>query len=85
MQITKSKRFAKQYSKLSKKVKLQVDERLRLFAIEPSHPLLHVHSLTGEFSGLQSFNVTADVRIIFEKIGDTIIILITIGTHAQLY
>jgi len=85
MQITKSKRFAKQYSKLSKKVKSQVDERLRLFVHEPSHQLLHVHSLTGEFSSLQSFNVNADVRVLFEKIGDTVIILITMGTHSQLY
>jgi len=85
MQITKSKRFAKQYSKLSKKVKSQVDERLRLFVHEPKNQLLRVHSLVGEFTGLQSFNVNADVRVIFEKQADIIIILLAIGTHAKLY
>ena len=85
MKIAKSKRFDKQYSKLSKKVKLQVDERLRLFVYEPNSPLLRIHSLVGEFAGLKSFNVNSDVRVIYEQEADIIIILVAVGTHSQLY
>lgn len=85
MRITKSKRFDKQYAKLSQKVKRQVDERLMLFVYEPLNPLLNVHSLTGEFAGQKSFNVNADVRVIYELHKDTLVLLVAVGTHAQLY
>lgn len=85
MRITKSKRFDKQYAKLAKKVQRQFDERLLMFVTESTNPLLHVHALHGEFAGLQSFNVNADVRVIFTKQDDTVVLLVAIGTHSQLY
>lgn len=85
MYITKSKRFIKQYTKLSKKVQLQFDARLTLFVYEPHNPLLNIHSLSGEFAGLQSFNVNADVRVMYEIQKDTIVLFVAIGTHSQLY
>jgi addiction module RelE/StbE family toxin len=85
MRITKSKRFDKQYAKLSKKVKEQFSERLILFVREPKNPLLKIHSLVGEFAGLQSFNVNADVRVMYEVQNDTVVLLVAIGTHSQLY
>jgi addiction module RelE/StbE family toxin len=85
MRITKSKRFDKQYAKLSKRIQLQFAERLALFVRDISHPSLHTHSLHGEFAGLQSFNVNADVRVIFTMKDETIVLLVSIGTHAQLY
>lgn len=85
MQITKSKRFGKQYAKLSKKVQHQFDEKIILFVQEPKNALLNIHSLTGEFAGLLSFNVNADVRVMYEVQQNTIIILVAIGTHSHLY
>ena len=85
MQITRSKRFVKQYAKLSKKVQQQFDERLVLFVYEPQNTLLHIHALAGEFAGSQSFNVNADVRVIYKVQKDTIVLLVAIGTHSQLY
>ncbi len=85
MQITKSKRFDKQYAKLSKKVQRQFDKRLLFFVYEPKNPLLNIHSLTGEFVGLQSFNVNADVRVMYKVQIDTVVLLVAIGTHSQLY
>ncbi len=85
MQITKSKRFDKQYAKLSKKVQRQFDERLLLFVYEPKNPLLNIHSLMGEFTDLHSFNVNAEVRVMYKVQVDTIVLLVAIGTHSQLY
>ncbi len=85
MYIVKSKRFDKQYAKLSKRVQHQFDERLILFVRDPKNSLLRIHSLAGEFIGLQSFNVNADVRVIYEVQGNTIVLLVAIGTHSQLY
>lgn len=85
MKITRSKRFTKQYAKLSKKVQLQFAKRLLLFVNEPQNPLLNIHALSGEFFGLQSFNVNSDVRVMYEIQDTTIVLLVAIGTHAQLY
>ena len=85
MRIAKAKQFEKQYKKLPSKVQEQFAERLTLFLSDKNHSLLHVHSLKGNYSGLWSFNVTADVRVIFDVAYDDIIILIAIGSHSELY
>ena len=85
MRIAKGKQFEKQYKKLSPKIQKQSTERLRLFLDDKNHPLLHVHSLVGKYEGLCSFNVTADIRVIYDDSYHDVIILIYIGTHSELY
>lgn len=85
MRITKGKQFEKQYKKLSPKIQKNFTERLRLFLEDKNHPLLHTHSLTGKYKGLYSFNITADVRAIYDDSYDDLIILVYIGSHSELY
>ena len=85
MRITKAKAFEKQYQKLPKKIQEQFVVRLKLYIENKNHPLLNVHSLKGIYAGLWSFNVTADIRVIFDSSIDDIFILITIGSHSELY
>jgi|GEM_PF-6209071 len=73
MYIARSKKFDKQYQKLPKNPRQQFSERLQLYLEHKENSLLHVHSLVGEYRGLYSFNVNADLRAVFKiKDSDTI-------------
>ena len=85
MQIAKAKKFEKQYKKLTPKIQKQFADRLILFLDDKDHPLLNVHSLKGQYIGLWSFNVSADVRVIFDDSYDDVLILVAIGSHSELY
>lgn len=85
MLIARSKKFDKQYKRLSRKIREQFADRLKLYLEDQSHPLLHAHNLAGPYRGSQSFNVNADVRAVFMiKDGDTIYFS-AIGSHSELY
>lgn len=85
MHIARSKQFKKQYKKLPIKIQKQFGKRLKLYLEDKNHHLLKVHSLRGEFRGLWSFNVSADIRAIFDDSYEKTIILIAIGSHSELY
>lgn len=78
-------KFKKQYLKLPKKMQAQFDERLHLFVAEPAASQLRVHPLSGKFKGYWSMNVNGDLRALYIKQADTIIIFALIGTHSELY
>lgn len=63
----------------------QFDERLKLFLSNPLDPRLRVHPLKGNYSGYWSINVSGDLRALYLKRGEEIIIFALIGTHSQLY
>lgn len=85
MEVASSKNFKKSFAKLLPKTQQQFAERLSLYLDDPQYPLLHVHGLHGDWSGYQSFNVTADLRVIFTiRDNGTTLYLDTIGTHSQL-
>lgn len=85
MTIQYMPKFKKQYKKLPKKFQLQFDERVRLFALDPSDPMLRVHPLKGKFAGYWSMDVSGDIRALYIKRGEELIIFGLIGTHSQLY
>jgi len=85
IKIKYTKRFKKQFSRLSPKVREQFKSRQRLWLSDPYNTQLHLHMLTGEYTGLYSINITGDIRALYEKIEDTYIIFGFIGTHSQLY
>jgi len=77
--------FKKQYRKLPPKFQEQFDERLRLFLQDPIDPRLRIHPLRGAYNGYWSMDVSGDLRALYRKDGDEIIIFGLIGTHSQLY
>ena len=77
--------FKKQYRKLPRLFQNQFKERLRLFLADPANPLLRVHPLKGRFTGYWSMNVNGDIRALYRRSGDEIIIFALIGTHSELY
>lgn len=85
MTIQYMPKFKKQYKKLPSKLQLQFDERVRLFVIDPTHPKLRVHPLKGKFAGHWSLDVSGDIRALYLKRGEELVIFALIGTHSQLY
>jgi addiction module RelE/StbE family toxin len=78
-------KFKKQYKKLPKRVQQQFDERVQLFSVDPTLPMLKVHPLKGKFAGYWSMNVNGDIRALYILQGDTMVIFALIGSHSQLY
>jgi addiction module RelE/StbE family toxin len=85
MQLSYTKTFKKQFKKLPKQWQTEFQDRLALFLQDQSLPQLRVHPLIGNYAGYWSMSVNGDVRALYRKDGDSVIIFALIGTHSQLY
>ena len=85
MHILIHKNFVKQYRKLSAKDQERFKQRRNIFLKDPFSIQLNNHSLSGEYNGFRSFNVTGNIRVIFEQIDETVVHFHYIGTHSELY
>jgi mRNA interferase RelE/StbE len=85
MIIQYTPKFKKQYKKLSSNLRNQFDERLKLFVEDPTDPVLRTHPLKGSYSGYWSMNISGDLRALYLRKGDELVIFALIGTHSQLY
>lgn len=85
MQIVTHRQYDKAYAKLTSKQQLKAKIVVRLFVNDPSNSRLRMHQLSGNYYPQWSLSVGGDLRIHFTKLSDDTIILMTIGTHAQLY
>lgn len=85
LSIRYSRKFEKQFKKLSPKLKEQFYIRQFQYECDQRDPILRVHALNGKYQGYFSLDVTGDVRALFEKQGTTIVIFGFIGTHSQFY
>ncbi len=84
MVIRYSRKFKKQFKKLPDYAKAKFEERLQLFLMEPNHPILRNHRLSGKYRNQRSINITGDYRLIFTRTESTLD-LEFIGTHSELY
>ncbi len=82
MKIYYSSKFAKEYRKLPKKIKLVAEKREKLFRQDPFSSQLKTHKLTGKLKDYWSFSIDYQYRIIFEFVGKDMIWFHSIGTHA---
>lgn len=78
-------KFKKQFKKLPPKLQDRFQERLVLFVQEPTSLVLRIHPLTGKYAGYWSLDVSGDLRALFLRRGEEVIIFALIGTHSQLY
>ena len=85
MIIKSSKSFKKDFRKLTRKQKNQFYKRVILFVEGENHSILGIHALKGESKGKRSFNVTGDIRVIYEEIDQDTVLFLMIGTHSNLY
>ena len=85
--ISYHKSFKKNYQKRignNKKLIIKVEKFLDLFLKNRNHPLLKDHQLKGILKDYRAFSITGDIRIIYKETEDYIILL-DIGTYAQVY
>jgi addiction module RelE/StbE family toxin len=86
MQIISDKKFDKHFKKLSPKIKKEFERRMNIFIKDINNPVLNIHKLSGgDLRGLWSFNLSGDIRVVFDKINKDTIILIDVGSHSELY
>lgn len=82
--IRHSRKFKKQFKKLPEHAINKFEAKLQLFLMEPNHPSLKNHKLSGKYQQQRSINITGDYRLIFTKT-ETSLDLEAIGTYSELY
>jgi len=85
MTILYSKRFRKNYKKLTLKIRERFKERRDIFFSNPFDSLLDNHQLHGEYTGCRSINVSGDYRAIYYHERADVVRFIAIGTHHELF
>jgi len=85
MKLIFSKRFKKEYKKLSARDQKRVGVRLSIFTADLSNPQLNNHKLHGRDKAYWSINISGDLRAVFEEIDPQTYFFIKLGTHSQLY
>lgn len=85
MKIIPHKKFKKQFQKLRKNDQKQFEERIKIFLINPFHPILDNHELHGKYKGCRSIKITADLRVIYETVKKDVVLFLTIDSHSNLY
>ena len=81
MKIYYSSKFAKEYKRLPKKVKLSAEEKEIIFRKDPFDKRLKTHKLSGKLKDYYSFSIDYQYRIIFEFAEKSAIWFHSVGTH----
>lgn len=80
--IKKVEKFFKKHSDLSS----QYEKTIELLELNPYHPSLRLHKLTGKLSDLYSISINITYRLSIDFIiQDDKIIPVDIGTHDEIY
>jgi len=78
-------KFKKQHKKLPPAQKRRFTAALKLFIIQPNHPVLYHHPLTGKWKGYRSIAFGGDWRAYYVLKGKNVVFFVAVGTHSQLY
>lgn len=65
MEIILEKSFLDSAERLPEQIKKKLAYSVKLLELKVYHPLLHTKELGGNLSGLYSFRITRDYRVIF--------------------
>lgn len=76
-----SRRFVKNWSKLSPKTKKETARKIDIFLENPYSPALKTHKLSGQLKNYWSFSVAYRLRIIFRFYQEDMVEFIDIGGH----
>ena len=80
-----SKHFLLQLKKLPKPQQVKLTDLIELLKVSPFHPKLHAKHLTGTLSGLFSFRITRDWRVIFQFLSAREIRLVDVAHRKDIY
>jgi addiction module RelE/StbE family toxin len=62
-----------------------IQSKLNKFIENPHAPELKNHGLSGKLKDLRAITVHYDCRIVFSMVDDTTALLVSIGTHEEVY
>ena len=80
--LKRATKFAKRHPELL----AQYEKTLKLLELNPFHPSLRLHRLSGSLSDLHSISINISYRITLEfLIDDNKIILVNVGSHDEIY
>ncbi len=78
--ITYTRRFEKNYKKLTSSEKRQIKTKVEILSDNPFHPSLRTKRIQGT-DDLFECSVNMDIRIIWYYEGDQLIMLLDVGHH----
>ena len=81
MKIYYSSKFAKEYKKLPKKVKLLAEKKEAIFRKDAFDKRLKTHKLSGKLKEYHSFSIDYKYRIILEFVEKDVVWFHSVGTH----
>jgi addiction module RelE/StbE family toxin len=76
--------FKRDYNKLTGNKKRAWAVALKLLYYTPKHAKLRRHKLKGKYKGLESIDITPDLRALFVEL-DNVYVFYYIKNHNQLY
>lgn len=85
IRIVYASRFLTSAKKLPKYQQQKLARLLEVFATNPFYTKLHTKHLAGKLSGLYSFRITRDYRVIFKFISPQEIQLIEVAHRKEIY
>lgn len=79
-------RRARKFLKKHPEILGQYRKTLELLELNPFHPSLRLHNLSGSLAGLSSVSINISYRIVLQMIIEgNEILLVNIGKHDQVY
>ncbi|MEK7524036.1 MAG: type II toxin-antitoxin system mRNA interferase toxin, RelE/StbE family [Patescibacteria group bacterium] len=84
MRIFLSPLFEKNYKALPRHIQLNLQKKEKIFQINPHHPSLKTHKLSGKMKEFSSFSINRSYRVIFRFVAKNQVIFYDVGTH-QIY
>lgn len=78
------KHFKKRVPKESALEKRYI-QRVEMFVINRSNPVLKDHKLTGKLKDFRSFSIKGDFRVVYKQESEDVVTFTDIGTHPQVY
>lgn len=85
IQIEFGSHFLHSTKRLPLAQKKKLSSLLEVLQIQPYHSTLHTKALSGELSGLYSFRITRDWRVIFRFADPLRVVLIDVGHRRDIY
>lgn len=79
-------KLARQFLRKHPALVKQYQKTLELLELNPRHPSLRLHALSGRLAGLHSISINLSYRITIEfLVQGTEIVLINVGDHEAVY
>jgi addiction module RelE/StbE family toxin len=85
VRITYTNDFLRTAGKLPHEIQDKLASQTELLEKNPFHPVLHTKPLTGQLTGLYSFRITRDWRVIFCFLDPTTLKLINAAHRRDIY